>query len=145
MAYVSGTDVIKTIYFEASGNSYNLMVGDMDINTNAITNTSVIKTFTANGNVILDNASIKFNKDQSQLFVSQFDGTKTKIYNIDIVTNGTADAKDYIGNIQFDYGFSESSYQKPTYANVYKLYPNPSTGTFYFRNHTGVIPNSLEV
>ena len=145
MAYVSGTDVVKTIYFEASGNGYNLMVGDMDITTNAITNTSVIKTFTSKGKVIIDNASIKFNKDQSQLFVSQYDGSKTNIYNLDIVTNGTADVTNYVGNIQFDYGFSEVSYQKPSYTSVYKLYPNPSTGTVYFRNQTGVIPNSLEV
>jgi len=145
MAYVSGTDIVKTLFFETSGNGYNLMVGDMNIITNAFSNLSVVKSFTSKGKVILDNASIKFNKDQSQLFVSQFDGSKTNIYNLDLVTNGTADVKNYAGNIQFDFGFSESSYQKPTYANVYKLYPNPSTGTFYFRNQTGVIPNSLEV
>lgn len=145
MAYVSGTDIVKTLYFETSGNGYNLMVGDMNIITNTFSNPSVVKSFTAKGKVILDNASIKFNKDQSQLFVSQFDGSKTSIYNIDVVTNGTANVKNYAGNIQFDFGFSESSYQKPTYANVYKLYPNPSTGIFYFRNQTGVIPNSLEV
>lgn len=145
MAHVVGTDIVKTLFFENQGNMYNLMVGDMNILTNEMSNTSVVKTFNASGKTIINNGSIEFNRDMSQLYVTQFDGSKTNIYSLDLVTNGTADVKSYAGNVQFDFGFTESSYQKPTYTSVYKLYPNPAVDHVIFRNQTGVVPNSIMV
>lgn len=142
MTYVTGTDIAKTLFFEKSGSTYQLKVGDFNINTNAMTNISLITTFNASQ---IDNGSIKFNNDQTQLYVSRFDGANTNIYSINTINNQTFSTAVYDGYVQYDFGFNESYYKPQTYANTFGLYPNPSSGMVYFKNNTGLMPNSISV
>lgn len=148
MAYISG-DLVKALYFEKSGTSFILKVGDFNIFTNTMENISTINTFNQYGNTIVEYGSIKFNADHSQLYVSQFDvrTNNTIIYNLDLISNELqGNMKVASGNVQFDFGFSESSYVKSqSYSNVFKLYPNPSQGVVYFKNQSGLVPNLIEV
>jgi hypothetical protein len=147
MAYFPMKDIIKTLFFETVNGVNILKVGDMDINTNAISNVQIIRTFASSGNLIIDNGSIKFNADFSQLYTSYFSNNKTEIKSIDMASNvPSADAINYTGYVQFDFGYTESSYKPLTYENIYKVYPNPtSTGEFTFRNQSGIIPNAIYI
>ena len=142
MASVAGTDIVKALYFEKSGSMNLLKVGDFNIASNTMTNSSDISSFTGSS---VDNGSLKFNTDQSKLFVTRFDGSKTNIYSLNVESNQLNSNITYSGNIQFDYGFNESYYTKHTYSDNFGLYPNPSTGMVYFKNNSGIIPNSIKV
>jgi hypothetical protein len=142
MTHVSGTDIAKTLFFEKSGTTNILKVGDFNITTNSMSNVSVITTFTG---AEVNNGSIKFSIDQTQLFVSRFDGNKTTIYNLNTLNNQSASSVNYSGYIQFDYGFNDSYYKKQTRGDIIGLYPNPSTGLVYFKNNTGFVPSSIKV
>jgi hypothetical protein len=146
MAHVAGTDIAKTLFFEQSGTTSTFKVGDLDLNTNIMSNISVVGTSTTSGKVLVNNGSIKFNADQSQLYVSHFDGNQTNIATIAIEDNSKAAVSNYNGYVQFDFGFSSTAYQKPTYATYFGLYPNPtSTGIVNFKNNSGVQANSISV
>jgi len=147
MVYMPGTDVAKALYFENSGSEYVLKAGDFNISTNQMSNMEVIKTFSAiSSKAIIDNGSIKFNTEGTQLFVSHFEGITTSVYNLDIKTNAPAnDVQKYNGYVQYDFGFNESAYKILTYSDVFKLYPNPSTGVFHFKNQSGVMPYAIYV
>ena len=142
MTSVAGTDIVKALYFEKSGSLILLKVGDFNIANNTMTNSSDISSFNASS---IDNGSLKFNTDQSKLFVTRFDGSKTNIYSLNVESNLLNSAATYSGNIQFDYGFNESYYIPKTYLDYLGLYPNPSTGLVYFKNNSGIIPNSIKV
>ena len=64
---------------------------------------------------------------------------------MNIENNQLNSTASYSGNIQFDYGFNESYYTPKTYSDYFGLYPNPSTGVVYFKNTSGIIPNSIKV
>jgi len=146
MAHVSGTDIVKALYFEKASNQYELKVGDFNINTNTMTNSSVVKTFMPTGDVVVDNGSIKFNGDQTKLFVTQFDGANTNIYHIDLTSNAKMnEVAPVAGNVQFDFGFTETAYKPFKVSSVFKLYPSPTAGEVYFMNETGLVPNSIFV
>lgn len=142
MTSVAGTDIVKALYFEKSGSTNILKVGDFNITNNTMTNSSEISTFAASS---VDNGSLKFNTDQSKLFVTRFEGIKTNIYSLNIENNQLNSTATYLGNIQFDYGFNESYYTQKNYSDYFGLYPNPSTGMIYFKNTSGIIPNSIKV
>ncbi len=145
MAHVKGTNTLKTLFFEEVGSNYRLKVGDLDFETNEMTNISTLADVTSTNSVKIDNGSIEFNLDQSQLFVTYFTGISTMIFNMDQSSNKSKNTTVIPQNIQFNFGFNEEDYKPLTYTNVYKLYPNPSTGIVSFKNQTGNMPNSLIV
>jgi hypothetical protein len=49
------------------------------------------------------------------------------------------------GNVQFDFGFTETAYKPFKVSSVFKLYPSPTAGEVYFMNETGLVPNSIFV
>jgi hypothetical protein len=146
MAHVQGTEIAKTLFFEQAGNACLLKVGDLNINTNVMTNISNVDVVNTMGKVLINNGSIKFNTDQSQLYVSQYDGSQTNITSISVEDNSNTSVSNYNGYVQFDFGFNSSAYKKQTYATYFGLFPNPSnTGIVYFKNNSGVMPNSISV
>lgn len=146
MAHVSGTSTAKVLFFEQNGTTTTFKVGDFDLNTDNMTNIATVGTSAVFGKVLVNNGSIKFNTDQSKLFVSQFDGGKTNISEISIDDNSVSSTANYTGYIQFDFGFNASAYQKPTYSTYFGLYPNPTTsGIVNFKNNSGVQANAIMV
>ncbi|MCB9251810.1 MAG: T9SS type A sorting domain-containing protein [Flavobacteriales bacterium] len=155
MAHVRGTETMKTLYFTTDGLNNTLHVGDFDLETNSMSNSKVVGIFDrpvgdVNGMVtpVLNNGSIKFNKDQSALYVTYYNSKSinTNIFSIDVNSNTATEMINFSGsNMQFDFGYSETDYKPYTYNNVYTLFPNPSKGKVYFKNETGIIPNSLIV
>ncbi|MFM9946087.1 MAG: hypothetical protein ACKVQB_12735, partial [Bacteroidia bacterium] len=119
MKHLVGTEIAKALFFEKSGNNYELKVGDLNITTNEMTNITYIKSFSSNGKTIIDNGSIKFNNDQSQLYVSSFEAGQTNIYNLNIDNNQNNSVKSFSGYIQFDFGFNESYYKPVTYSSIF--------------------------
>ena len=88
----------------------------------------------------------KFNGDQTKLFVTQYDGTNTNIYHMDLTSNAKlSEVAPVSGNVQFDFGFTEAAYKPFKVSSVFKLYPSPTAGEVYFMNETGLVPNSIFV
>jgi len=142
MAYILGTNNVKTLFFVNEGSKDILKVGDLNITTNVMSNVVEISTITGGE---INNGSIKFNNDQSKLFVSKYDSDLTTIKSLNVINNQINSVSTYSGYIQFDFGFNESAYKSQSKLDILGLYPNPSSGIVYFKNNTGVLPTSLKV
>lgn len=142
MTMVEGTNIAKTLFFDKLNSDVTLKIGDFDINTMSMTNVVTLESFNA---AEINNGSIKFNGDNTQLYASYYNGMSTHVYNLDLNSNQNNGMVSNEGFIQFDYGFSEEDYKPLQYSDFFGLYPNPSTGHVFFKNNSGVIPNNIKV
>ena len=114
----------------------------MNMITNSVTNVISVSIFT---DTKIDNGSIQYTTDQSKLFVSRYDGSKTIIYSIDPHSNQINSTTPYSGYVQFDFGFNDVYYKTQTLADLIGFYPNPSSGVVNLKNNTGIVPTSIKV
>ncbi len=142
MVPIIGTDYLKILFFTKTGNNYELKVGDMNMVTNSVSNVISVSTFT---DTKIDNGSIQYTTDQSNLFVTRYDGSKTIIYSIDPLSNQINSTTPYSGYVQFDFGFNDIYYKTQTLNDLIGFYPNPSTGMLNFKNNTGIPVSSLKI
>ncbi len=142
MVPIEGTDYLKVLFFTKAGSSYELKVGNMHIVNNTMSHVELISYINSPQ---IDNGSIQYNTDQTKLYVTRYTGTHTQIFSVDPTSNQWMSEIIYMGNVQFDFGFSDVYYKTQTLADLIGFYPNPSSGLVNLKNNTGIVPTSLKV
>lgn len=135
LEYNAATESYKVLYFENGEGGFEIYVGDMDVNTQRISNAKwITKQAVLNTQVQVNDGSIKIDPETGKVYVTKQVTTSTiKFFEIDAESNQVVrEESSNVGSMdvaEFEFPYSETQSMKMTALNTIKLYPNPAHST----------------